>query len=214
MHRKLLGTLLFIAGFSLTVLAGSSLVPVVLLAGKATPIVRALDGASAGPGAFRDDPPAMAATPLAAAAAVAGVRPTPAAQDWRPGVGDPSAPGMADRATRKSVRRALLTAPMEEELARCVERDSEIGFGGGASPAVIPRGRPAVLMLDLEPTAGRVTIAGARVKDWGGASHAAVACARGALTGTMVAAVSARAGKPVQMPFLLNATRRALAAAR
>jgi len=144
--------------------------------------------------------------PWAAAAA----RSKTAPPSWKAEAKDPSAPGKADRATRKVVRKALLAAPVEEELAHCVEHDREVWFGGSwASAEPIPRAKPAILTLHLETLGRQVKIADVQVKSWGGASRAAVTCARNVLLGTVVPVASSRPARPMQMTFLLSPRNRA-----
>ena len=119
-----------------------------------------------------------------------------------------------DRVTRKAVRKALQAASLQSRLARCVDRDREVGFGGGASPARVPRPRAATLVLEIETGTREVRIVEAKVQSFGGASEAAVSCARNVLSGKVLAAKNAKPGKHVQMPFPLNPRSPALAAAR
>jgi hypothetical protein len=213
MKRALLVIGLLLTALGITVLFSGSLVLAVLLSDQPPPAALAPAQAAAEPQAVASAPPAAASpAPRAAPWAVAPAR--TAAQGWKPRVRDPSASGMADRVTRKAVRKALLAAPVEGQLARCVDRDREVGFGGGASPDRIPRAKPAVLMLDLEAMGHQVKIADARVKSWGGASHAAVACARDALSGRVVAVARGKPDRSMQMPFLLNPRSRAPTAVR
>jgi hypothetical protein len=213
MRRRLLALL------GITVFLGGSLVLVGLLTREAPPVTEAPPEVIAAPQAVPDAPPALAppasrAPPWAATAA----RATSATQAWKPQAKDPSAPGKADRATRKAVRKALLAAPVEEQLARCVDRDQEVWFGGGwTSQERIPRGKPAILVLDLETVGTQMRIADVQVKTWGGASRAAVACARDALIGTTLATRSHKPAKParhMQMTFLLSPRSGAVATAR
>ncbi|HEY6100912.1 MAG TPA: hypothetical protein VIW03_15850 [Anaeromyxobacter sp.] len=98
---------------------------------------------------------------------------------------DPSPSPMADRVTRKTLRKALLAAPVQSLLERCVDRDA--GFGGGTVRARILRGRPAVLVLEVEAVAGAVRIADVAVRDFGEASRASVTCASDVLRGLVLA---------------------------
>jgi pyruvate/2-oxoglutarate dehydrogenase complex dihydrolipoamide acyltransferase (E2) component len=208
MRRRLL-----VIGLGITVLLGGSLVLLVLLTPEAPPVPEPPREVTAAPQAVPSTPPAVA--PLAPPPWAAAARPRSAAQESRPQVRDPSAPGKADRTTRKAVRKALLSAPLEEELARCVERDREVWFGGGsASSETIPRAKPAILMLELEASDRQVKIVGARVKSWGGVSRTAVACARDALVGKVVAVARSKPARLMQMTFLLSPRSGAVATAR
>ncbi len=205
-----------VTGLGITVLLGGSLVLLVLLTSEAPPVTEAPAEVAAAPKAVPGAPPAAApnatrAPPWAATAA----RPTSAAQERKPQVKDPSAPAKADRTTRKAVRKALLAAPLEEELARCVDRDREVWFSSGsASSEPIPRAKPAILMLELEALDRQVKITGAQVKSWGGVSRAAVACARDALVGKVVAVPRSKPASPMQMTFLLSPRSGAVATAQ
>ena len=143
-------------------------------------------------------PPATAPPPRAPPAIAKG---TPRLT-WSTPSKDPSAPPMAGRVIHRAVRRALLAAPVQERLARCVDRD--VGFGGGAAPGRIPRGKPATLVLEMEMLEGEVRIVEASVREWGGASEQVVSCAQGVLRGQVAHAPTARPGQRVQMPFPLN----------
>jgi hypothetical protein len=120
----------------------------------------------------------------------------------------------ADRVTRKAVHKALGAASLQSRLARCVDRDRELGFGGGASPSRIPRPKPATLILDVETLGGQVRIADARVQSWGGASETTVSCAREVLRDQVLAAPKVKPGKHAQVAFHLNPRSPALAATR
>ena len=201
-----------------TFLLGGSLALVALLTHEAPPVTEPMAAATAEAPAVAGPPSALEPQskrpPPWALAAVA--HQASASREWKPPqLADPSAPGKADRATRKAVRKALLAAPVEEELARCVDRDREVWFGGGwASPEPIPRAQPAILLLRLEAVGTQVKIIDARVKNWGGASRAAVACARDALVGRVVAAGNHQSASSTQMTFLLSPRSAALATAR
>lgn len=211
MKRRLL-TLL-----GISVLLGGGLAVVILPSDEAPPEQETEAGGTTetspspvGQPAVTSEAPRAAQPPWAAAAA----RSKSAPPSWKAEVKDTSAPGKADRATRKVVRKALLTAPLEEELARCVEHDREIWFGGSwASAEPIPRAKPAILTLRLETIGRQVTIAGVQVKSWGGASRAAVTCATNVLLGTVVPVASSRPARPMQMTFLLSPRNRAVATA-
>ena len=200
----------------ISVLLGGGLALVVLMTGEPPPTNEATAAVTSESPAGAVAPPAVssemprAQPPWAAAAA----RSASAPPSWKAEVRDPSAPAKADRATRKVVRKALLTAPLEEELARCVEHDREVWFGGSwASSEPIPRAKPAILTLRLETMGRQVKIADVQVKSWGGASRAAVTCARNALLGTLVPSAGARPARPMQMTFLLSPRNRAVATA-
>jgi len=209
MKRRRL-TLLGIAG-----LLGGGLLLVVLMTGEPPPVNEATAGVTAESTAVPVAPRVAASeAPRAPPWSPAAARKTAAAPAWKTEVKDPSAPGKADRATRKVVRKALLTAPVEEELARCVEHDREIWFGGSwASSEPIPPAKPAILTLRLETVGRQVKIADVQVKSWGGASRTAVSCATNVLLGTVVPVASSRPARPMQMTFLLSPRNRAVATA-
>jgi hypothetical protein len=119
---------------------------------------------------------------------------------------------MADRVTRKAVRRALAEASVQARLARCEVR--QLGFGGGAARGRAPPVQPAVLLLELEPQADGVVIVDAGVQSWGGASAASVSCAQEALRGRTIASGPPGAIGRLRMPFPLNPRRGTTAAAR
>jgi hypothetical protein len=200
---------LLVAGLSIAVLFGAS-VAIILALGRPPPTTATPDPSRPpSPVAIAPAPP----TPPVAAAPFKGgklyLRATPNGERQA----ETSMP-MADRVTRKAVRKALQAASLQSRLARCVDRDREVGFGGGASPARIPRPKPATLILDVETLRGQVRIADARVQGWGGASQTAVSCAREVLRDKVLAAPAAKPGKHVQMPFPLNPRSQALAATR
>lgn len=118
---------------------------------------------------------------------------------------------MASRVVRKIVRKALLAAQVQSQLARCA--DSVGGFGGRTPGGPPPRGKPAVLLLELTGEGGDVRIVDAQVQEWGGASEAAVSCARGVLTGRVVRAPTAPRER-MRMPFPLNPRSEVLASSR
>jgi hypothetical protein len=131
---------------------------------------------------------------------------------WKAPVHDPPSPLVAGRVIRKRVLHALRAAPVRSRLARCVDRD--VGFGGVAAPGPIPRGKPAVLLLELEPAGGAVRIADVQVRDWGGASESTVSCARDVLRGEVIAASTIPRGERTWMPFPLNPRSEAVAVSR
>lgn len=154
-------------------------------------------------------PPATTALPQRAPP---GTRKGTPRLSWSTPAKDPSAPPMASRVIHRAVRKALLAAPVQKRLARCVDRD--VGFGGGAAPGPIPRAKPATLVLEMETHAGEVRIVEARVREWGGASEQVVSCAQGVLLGQVVRAPTAEPGGRVQMPFPLNPRSEVIAATR
>lgn len=155
------------------------------------PTVAGAPGA-AGPPSAAPPPP----TPLRSAGA-------PARARWKTRSEASSLVPMADRVTRKLVRRALLAEPVQSALSRCLGGD--VGFGGGTASAPVPRTEPAALMLELETGGSDVRIVDARVRSWGGASAETVSCAREVLVGRVVTTPSeAEQGGHVQMPFPLS----------
>jgi len=207
---------LLVTGLGITVLLGGSLVLFVLLSSEAPPETEAPPEITAAPQAVPAELPAAAPrASLAPPWATTAARSTSPAHGVKPQVKDPSVPGKADRTTRKAIRKALLAAPLEEELARCVDRDGEVWFAGASasSPEPIPRAKPAILLLHLEPAGRELKIADARVKSWGGVSGAAVACARAALVGRVVAAARSTPDRAMQMTFLLSPRSGAVATA-
>ena len=191
------------AGLGIAVLFGGGVVLVFLATGPLT--------SAASPAAQ----PSATAPPEPAALAFASPAPAPAGVGaTRAGVAPlPEAPASSvPRVLRKTIRKALLAAPVQSRLARCV--DGDVGFGGDAAPGRIPRARPAVLTLELETRRGEVRIAEAQVQSWGGASEPIVACARDVLRGKVVAAPVAQPGRRLRMPFTLNPRSEVLAGAR
>jgi hypothetical protein len=133
---------------------------------------------------------------------------------WDAPAGLPSTTPMADRVTRKAVRKALVAGPVQSRLARCV--DGGGGFGGAPSELEgPPPADPASLVIELETLGAEVRILDARVREWGGASEAMVACARTVLRGQVVPTPALRRppGERLRMPFPLN-PRRAPVASR
>jgi len=116
--------------------------------------------------------------------------------------GEPSMP-VADRVTRKAVRKALLAASVRSRLARCTAAG---GFGGTSAVGRGPRAAPASLLLELEARGGEVRVVDASVRAWGGASEAMVSCARTVLLSQVISAPKARpsGGRRMQMHFRLN----------
>lgn len=202
---------LLVAGLSIAVLLGAS-VAIILALGGTPPTPATPDPSPPIPDAPAPPTPPVAAVPFKGGKlylSATGLDRRPSGD--RPG--ETSTP-MADRVTRKAVRKALRAASLQSRLARCVDRDREVGFGGGASPSRIPRPRPATLVLEVETIRGQVRIADARVQSWGGASETAVSCAREVLRDKVLAAPTARPGKRALMPFPLNPRSQALAATR
>lgn len=114
---------------------------------------------------------------------------------------------VADRVTRRALRQALFAPRVQSRLERCVERDG--GFGAGEDPA--PRSAPAVLVLHLEPRGGRLLVGDVQVRDFGGASAEAVACAQDALRGLAAAAPARGTAQRSFMEFPLSPRSGALA---
>ncbi len=108
---------------------------------------------------------------------------------------------MADRVIRKAVRKALLAAPLQSRLSRCV--DADVGFGGG-TVGPTPRAQPAVLLLEMETFESEVRIGQAQVQTWGGASEQTVSCAREVLSGQVIRTSGIEGGQRLRMPFPLN----------
>ncbi len=131
------------------------------------------------------------------------------ASSWNAPAGVSASP-MASRVIRKIVRKALLAAPVQSRLARCAD---SIGGFGGREPGPTPRGKPAILVLELEGQGDEVRIVDAQVQRWGGASEAAVSCARGVLTGHVVRASTALQER-MRMPFPLNPRSEVVASSR
>jgi hypothetical protein len=181
MKRRLLA-----AGLAIAVLFGGSITLVLFWTGRAGPA-----GPPPGPADSEAPLPPVepAATPLPRAAAAAGPMKLRASSWNAPGEGPSSSP-MASRVVRKVVRKALLAAPIQSRLARCADRIG--GYGGTAAQGPVPRGKPAVLVLELEARGSEVRILDAQVQRWGEASEASVSCARSVLEGRVVPAPKAR----------------------
>jgi hypothetical protein len=189
-----------VAGLAIAVLFGASLALVHRWTDPAA--VTAPGATGAEPLAVAPEAvPAMTDTAGPPARAVDGtaVRASPAEVPVAPTA---SAPPLADRVTRKAVRKALLAASVQARLARCVDRD--VGFGGRTAADRVPRAAPAVLLLELEATPGRVELVGVGVEQWGGVSDQVVACARSALRGQVVAAAGGEARGRLRMPYPLS----------
>lgn len=163
--------------------------------------------ASASPSAPAAAPPAA---PLRSRAPASG--PSMARASWSASTQDPSSPPMASRVIRKVVRRALLAAPVQSRLARCADQAG--GFGGPAEGGPNPRGKPALLMLELEALGGEVRIVEARVREWGSASEATASCARDVLRGRIIPAATVHGGGRMRMPFPLSPRSEAVASSR
>lgn len=117
---------------------------------------------------------------------------------WSARASEAASAPMAGRVIRKSVRRALLAAPVQSRLARCADQVG--GYGDGP----VPRGKPAILKLELEGLDGEVRILDVQVLEWGGATEATVSCARRALRGQVIGAAVALRGERTWMPHPLN----------
>jgi hypothetical protein len=117
---------------------------------------------------------------------------------------------VADRVTRKAVRKALLDDSIQTRLARCVDRD--VGFG--TAPGNVPRGRPATLLVDLEARDHDLLVVDVAVDRWGEASDDTVSCARGVLRGMVIEFASREPGRNVAVPIPLNPRKETLAARR
>jgi hypothetical protein len=110
---------------------------------------------------------------------------------------------MADRVTQRAVRKALHASSVESRLASCT-RVWE--FGGTASAAgQLPRPSPAFLVLALEAVGSELRVVDATVRSWGGASEAAVSCARDVLRSQVIPAPPKRRsdGERTYMHFTL-----------
>lgn len=148
------------------------------------------------PAAAPDPPPVPAPPPRT----VPRREPGTAHAVFRSSLADGSTVPMASRVTRKAVRKALLAAPIQPRLARCVDRDA----GFGAAPGAAPRDRPATLLVELETGPHGARIVDVQVQRWGGASEDVVSCARRVLLGTVVPAPGAGPARRVRMPYPLN----------
>lgn len=111
-----------------------------------------------------------------------------------------SAISAADRVTRRTVRKALLSPPVQSRLQRCVRRDG--GFGAARGP--IPGLAPATLVLELERVGGELTISEVGLRRWGSLSREELSCARNALRGQVAAASAGPATGRTWMEFPLN----------
>ncbi len=191
----------FLAGLAIAVLFGGSMILVFLVTGQ--------PWSTSPPPA----PPLSVEVPVEAHAALprATRAPSRAPQEsshsraragWNAPSEDPSSPPMVDRVIRKAVRKALLAAPVQARLARCADHVG--GFGGGAAPGPIPRGKPASLMLEMETLQGEVRIVDAQVQEWGEASEQLVSCARSVLRGQVIPASTVLRGERMRMPYPLN----------
>jgi hypothetical protein len=202
------------AGLAIAVLFGGSITLVLLWTGRAGP-----EGSPTGLADTEAPlPPAEpAATPSPRAAGAVGPMKL-RASSWNAPAEGPSSSPMASRVVRKIVRRALLAAPVQSRLARCADRIG--GLGGTAGQGPVPRGKPAVLVLELEARGSEVRILNAQVQKWGEASEASVSCARSVLEGHVVRAPKARQepapAQPerMRMPFPLNPRSEVVASSR
>lgn len=200
------------AGLALAALFGGSAILVFLWTGPPPSAGSPPAPSDAGAPALPAAPPVAAPLATAPASRAPAPGPSTARASWSAPARDPSSPPMANRVIRRLVRKALLAAPVEARLARCVDQAG--GFGGPAAPGSISRGKPALLVLDLEALGGEVRIVDAQVREWGAASEATLACARDVLRGQIVAAPTARRGERVWMPFPLNPRGEAVASSR
>ena len=82
-----------------------------------------------------------------------------------------------------------------ESVAQCTAR---------ATPAATGSPRSAVLVLDLEPLAGRVKIVGASPYPGTNASDALVLCAQSEMVGREVALATARPGRTYKMSYSIR----------
>lgn len=156
--------------------------------------------------------PVTSGTPPSAPGARAAVLPAPAAppvdlpgdavaaaRARREAMARSSIP-VADRPTRRVVRRALLSPRIQSRLRHCLVQDG--GFGATAGRA--PRIAPATLVLELERLRDEVVIADVGLRRWGGASQQAFSCARDALRGQTVAGPPGLVAGSSWMEFPLN----------
>lgn len=191
-----------VAALSIAVLLGAS-VAIILALSSPPPTPATPDPSSPPPVAVAPAPPRppVAAAPfkggkLYLSATDLDLRPTGERR------GETSTP-MADRVTRKAVRKALLAASVQSRLARCTKVG---GFGGTSAIGRVPRAAPASLLLELEARGGELRVVDANVREWGGASEAMVSCARTVLRSQVIPAPKTRlsAGERMQMHFRLN----------
>lgn len=200
-----------VAGLSIAILFGASVAIILALSSPSpTPVTPDPSSAPSPPVAVAPAPPGR---PVAAEPFKGGKLYLPATGPDGERRAETSMP-TADRVTGKAVRKALQAAALQSRLSRCVDRDREVGFGGGASPTRLPRPKPATLILDVETLGGQVRIADARVQSFGGASETAVSCAREVLRDKVLVARTVKPGKRLQMTFRLNPRSPALAATR
>ncbi len=201
-----------VAGLSMAVLFGASVA--IILALSSRPPTPATPDPSSRPSPPIAVAPAPPRPPVAAAPFKGGkLYLSATGLDLRPNGerrGETSTP-MADRVTRKAVRKALLAASVRSRLARCTTAG---GFGGTSAVGRGPREAPASLLLELEARGGEVRVVDASVREWGGASEAMVSCARTVLFSQVISAPKTRpsAGRRMQMHFRLNPRGDALAA--
>jgi hypothetical protein len=205
---------ILLAGLGLAFLIGGCVGAVYWVTGEAPPPPRSEAAPAAvvetRPADTLPPPPPVASAPIPRKPPVA---PAPARRaTWSASVADPSAVPMADRVTRKAVRKALLAPTVQSRLSRCVDRD--IGFGGGPKPGRIPRALPAVLLLELETRDGEAQIVDARVRGWGGASREVVTCASDVVLGQVARAAGIAGGRQMRMPFPLHPKSTVVAASR
>ena len=197
-----------VAGLSIAVLMGASVA--IILATSSPPPTPAMPDPSSPPSppiAVAPEPPRG---PVAAAPFKGGKLYLPATDGERRG--ETSTP-LADRVTRKAVRKALHAAPVQSRLADCTKAG---GFGGTSAVARVPGAAPASLLLELEARGRELRVVDANVREWGGASEAMVSCARDVLRSQVIPAPKTRpsAGQRMQMDFRLNPRSGAVASSR
>jgi len=207
-----------VAGLSIAVLFGASVVAIILVLTSPPPTPATPDPSSPPPPpvAVASSPPsppvAVAPAPPGPPVAVAPAPPgQPVAARFKGGKlypmatdrrGETSVP-MADRATEKAVRKALRAVSVQSRLARCTRVE---GFGGTSGIGGVPRTAPASLLLQLEARGGELRVVDANVREWGEASEAMVSCARTVLRSQVIPAPKTRrsAGERLQMHFRLS----------
>ena len=190
-----------LAGLSIAVLLGASIA--LILAASRPPPAPAIPDPLSPPSPPVAVAPAPPGPPVAAP--FRGGRLYPKAADLRPDGeprGETSTP-MANRATQKAVRRALLAASVQSRLSRCTKVG---GFGGTSEVSRVPPPAPASLLLEIEARGGELRVVDAKVREWGGASPAMLSCARDVLRSQVIPAPKARVsgGERMQMHFRLN----------
>lgn len=195
MKRTILTWLLAIA-----LLSGGSVAVILLLTGSRTSTPPAEGPASQGEASAPATAPGTT-SPMAVARPPARL-PGASPGTVHPRIADPADRGLANRVVRKAVRKALLARPVQSRLAGCAGRSGGIGTAG--EPGPVPRGAPAVLMLEMETLRDELRIVDAQVETWGEASQASVSCARDVLRGQVISASSVERGQRVRMLFPLS----------